>query len=86
MLPADEEPVVFEPHVRSLFRARDRDAMQWAFDLWSYSDVAVNATAILQRLEAGSMPCDGAWPAERVAVFARWVQAGKPASVTALAG
>jgi hypothetical protein len=82
MLPAAEEPVVFDPHVRSLFRARDRDAMQWAFDLWSYSGVAANATAILQRLEAGSMPCDGAWPPAQVEVFRRWVDAGTPESAS----
>ena len=33
----------------------------------------------LDRLETGSMPCDGAWPAERIAVFRRWIHAGKPA-------
>ena len=27
----------------------------------------------------GTMPCDGAWPAERVAVFRRWIDAGTPA-------
>ena len=26
----------------------------------------------------GTMPCDGAWPAERVEVFERWVEAGSP--------
>jgi ferritin-like protein len=28
---------------------------------------------------SGTMPCDGAWPAERVAVFRAWIDAGKPA-------
>jgi len=23
------------------------------------------------------MPCDGAWPPERVAVFERWIRGGK---------
>jgi hypothetical protein len=27
------------------------------------------------------MPCDGAWAPERVAVFRRWLQSGKPASL-----
>ena len=54
--------------------------MRFAFDLWAYDDVAAQADAILQRLEDGTMPCDGAWPAERVAVFRRWIEAGKPAS------
>ena len=54
--------------------------MRLAFDLWSLDDVSAHADAILERLEAGTMPCDGAWPAERVAVFRRWIDAGKPAS------
>ena len=85
-LPGAGEPVGFEEHIKPLFRERDRKSMKFVFDLWSYEDVCANADAILERLQDGSMPCDGAWPAERVAVFARWVQAGKPASVTALAG
>ena len=36
--------------------------MRFAFDLWSYEDVSANATAILEKLSAGTMPCDGAWP------------------------
>jgi hypothetical protein len=53
--------------------------MRFRFDLWSLADVSTYADAILQRLEAGTMPCDGAWPAERVAIFRRWRDAGKPA-------
>jgi hypothetical protein len=53
--------------------------MRFAFDLWSLDDVSRNADAILERLEGGSMPCDGAWPAERVDVFRRWVGSGRPA-------
>lgn len=56
--------------------------MRWAFDLWSYSDVAANAEAILQRLEVGSMPCDGPWDPANVEVFRRWVEAGTPESQT----
>jgi hypothetical protein len=25
------------------------------------------------------MPCDGAWPADRVQIVQRWIDAGKPA-------
>jgi len=53
--------------------------MKFAFDLWSYEDVTRNAEAILARLEGGSMPCDGAWPAERVDEFRRWVEGGMAA-------
>ena len=74
-----DEPIGFEPHIKPLFRERDRDSMRFRFDLWSLEDVSTHANAILHRLEAGTMPCDGAWPAERVAVFRRWIDAGKPA-------
>jgi hypothetical protein len=68
----------FEQDIKPLFRESDRKAMRFAFDLWSYDGVAGNADAILSRLEAGTMPCDGPWPAENVAVFRQWVDAGKP--------
>jgi len=77
-LPAPDDTLSFAKHVKPMFRKRDRQSMQFAFDLWSYSDVAQHAEAILERLRNGSMPCDGAWPEERVAVFARWVTSGKP--------
>ena len=76
-LPAADEPVGFEQHIKPLFRERDRKSMKFVFDLWSYEDVSHHADAILQRLEDGSMPCDGRWPSDRVAVFRRWAQAGK---------
>jgi hypothetical protein len=75
-LPGADEQVTFVDHIKGLFRARDREAMKWAFDLASYGDVASNATAILHRLTAGSMPCDGPWPSEKIAVFQRWVDSG----------
>ena len=49
------------------------------FDLWSYEDVKENSAAILEELAAGSMPCDGAWPAGQVEVFRAWLAAGMPA-------
>jgi CDGSH-type Zn-finger protein/truncated hemoglobin YjbI len=81
-LPGVDEPILFDEHIKALFRASDRDAMRWAFDLWSYNDVVANAQAILQRLEAGSMPCDGAWAPEKVEVFRRWVDEGSAESAT----
>jgi Ferritin-like len=75
----EEEPMHFEQEIKPLFREGDRNSMRFAFDLWSHDDVSTHADAILGRLEAGTMPCDGAWPAERVAVFRRWIDAGKPA-------
>jgi truncated hemoglobin YjbI len=77
-LPGPEEQVEFVKHIKPLFRKHDRQSMKFAFDLWSYADVNKHAEAILERLRDGSMPCDGAWPQERVAVFARWIGSGKP--------
>ena len=71
------EPVSFETDVKPLFRERDRSSMEFAFDLWSADDVSENADAILERLKAGTMPCDGAWPQAQVDLFARWVAGGK---------
>jgi hypothetical protein len=78
-LPTPGETVGFEQHIKPLFRTRDRKSMQFAFDLWSYADVSVHADAIVARLRSGTMPCDGAWPSERVDVFARWIAEGKRA-------
>jgi hypothetical protein len=75
-LPSADEPVSFAEHIKPLFRQDDRRSMSFAFDLWDYDDVVANDQAILERLEAGTMPCDGAWPAEKVAVFRRWVETG----------
>jgi hypothetical protein len=79
-LPGQDEPLGFDAHIKPLFRERDHKSMRFVFDLWSYDDVSGNADAILQRLSDGTMPCDGAWPAERVDVVRRWVVAGKPAT------
>ena len=78
MIPDTEEPVSFETHVMPMFRPRDRESMRAAFDLWSYDDVSKHADAILARVQAGSMPCDGAWPRAQVDLFQRWAANGKP--------
>jgi hypothetical protein len=72
------EPVSFETNLKPLFRERDRESMLRAFDLWSYDDVTQHADAILDRLQAGTMPCDGAWPKAQVDLFRRWTEGGKP--------
>jgi CDGSH-type Zn-finger protein len=77
VLPADDEPVRFEKHIKPLFRQRDRQSMKFAFDLWAYEDVSTHAAAILERLSNGTMPCDGAWPPEKVETFERWTTTGK---------
>lgn len=76
VLPADDEPVRFEKHIKPLFRQRDRQSMKFAFDLWAYEDVSTHAAAILERLDNGTMPCDGAWPPEKIKIFQRWSTSG----------
>ena len=73
-----DELVGFEAQIKPLFREGDRDAMQAHFDLWSYDDVSQHADAILDRLQAGTMPCDAAWPQAQVDLFRRWTEGGKP--------
>ncbi|HEX3707036.1 MAG TPA: CDGSH iron-sulfur domain-containing protein [Mycobacteriales bacterium] len=76
VLPHPDEPVSFEKHIKTLFRHSDRQSMTFAFDLWAYDDVKRDAHAILERVRAGTMPCDGAWPSAKVDVFERWVTTG----------
>ena len=65
--------------IQPLFRESDRDAMEFAFDLWDYNDVCTNAQDILERLSDGSMPCDEEWPEEQINQFQNWIDAGMPA-------
>jgi hypothetical protein len=64
--------------IRPLFRTEDIEAMTYAFNLARYDDVKASAEAIYGRLADGSMPCDGAWPADRVALFRQWIDEGCP--------
>jgi hypothetical protein len=73
-----QEAPSFERDIRPLFREEDVDAMDFAFDLSSYDDVREYAEDIYARIEEGTMPCDGAWPAERVRLFRSWIDAGAP--------
>ena len=76
---ASDGPISFEQDIKPLFREHDRESMKRAFDLWSHDDVAHHRDAIVGRLRDGTMPCDGAWPQEQVAVLQRWIDAGMPA-------
>ena len=66
----------FVSDIKPLFRDRDRSAMTFLFDLRAYDDVKANAHEILTATENGEMPCDGAWPAERVELFRRRIDGG----------
>lgn len=74
----DNSAPSFARDIRPLFRENDREEMIFAFDLWDYNDVSTHAHDILERLEEGSMPCDGEWPEERIALFQGWIEAGMP--------
>lgn len=71
--------VGFESDIRPLFREKDIQSMSAKFDLASYDDVRASAESILAAVSNGTMPCDGQWPAEQVALFREWVDAGYPA-------
>jgi truncated hemoglobin YjbI len=77
-LPGPDDAIGFAEHIKPLFREVDRTSMSFAFDLWSHEDVTGNAGAILSRLEAGTMPCDGAWPSANIELFQRWIDSGMP--------
>ena len=66
----------FAADIRPLFHQSDIEAMAFLFDLSDYEAVKANAESIHERLADGTMPCDAAWPAERVASFRRWVEEG----------
>jgi hypothetical protein len=68
----------FTTDIRPLFRDEDVDEMRFAFDLSQYDEVKSNAASIYERLAEGSMPCDGAWPDERIALFRQWMDEGYP--------
>jgi hypothetical protein len=72
------DQVTFEGEIRQLFRDRDIQSMSFSFDLASYDDVRTNAEGIYERLAAGTMPCDGPWPAEDVERFRTWIDNGSP--------
>jgi hypothetical protein len=72
------DEVTFAKDIRPLFRDGDVRSMSMAFDLSSYDDVRANAEPIYQQLAAGTMPCDGPWPAEDVERFRTWIDNGSP--------
>jgi hypothetical protein len=78
MAPGNSIPS-FARDIQPLFREDDRTSMDFAFDLWDYHDVQTHAQDILSRLSEGTMPCDGEWPEQQIALFRRWVEDGMPA-------
>ena len=71
-------PLSFAADIRPLFRdSPDIDSMQgYGLDLSSYEEVRARASEIYARLADGSMPCDEAWPVERLALLKQWMDEG----------
>jgi hypothetical protein len=70
--------VGFAKDIRPLFRD-DPDVAtmkDYGLDLSAYADVKAQAESILATLKEGTMPCDGAWPEDRIALFKRWIDEG----------
>ncbi|HEY0485696.1 MAG TPA: hypothetical protein VGD72_05555 [Mycobacteriales bacterium] len=68
----------FELEIKPLFSQRDQEAMLIMFDLHDADEVRDHADLILEVLEAGRMPCYGAWPEEQIDLFRRWQAADMP--------
>ncbi len=77
--PTMDQDLSFASDIKPLFReVPDRSAMLiFGIDLHDYQQVSAAADRILRRLTFGDMPCDGAWPPERVARFDAWIRNGK---------
>ena len=63
----------FSRSIKPLLREKDRNSMVGRFDLWSFEDVRVNARAILEVLQAGTMPSDGQRNPGDIDLFGRWI-------------
>jgi hypothetical protein len=68
----------FATDIRPLFRDKDVQAMSFMLDLSSYEDVRANADGVLETVEDGSMPCDGAWEPAQVELLRTWIGEGFP--------
>lgn len=64
----------FSQDIRPLFRDKDVEEMRFAFDL--SDEVKTHGQGIYDRLVDGSMPCDGAWLEDRIALFRQWIDGG----------
>ncbi|QHS53320.1 hypothetical protein [Edaphobacter sp. 12200R-103] len=72
----------FAADIRPLFREGDIECMEgMGVNLGDPAWMCVpdNAQSVYESVANGSMPPDDAWPAERVALFKAWMDAGYPA-------
>jgi hypothetical protein len=68
----------FAKDIRPLFRDSPDVATMKSFglDLSSFANVKAKALHIFAAVQKGTMPCDAAWPADRVALFKKWMDEG----------
>ncbi len=67
----------FANDIRPLIRKGDIACMKdYGFDLSILGDVRRNAAHIYQRLSDKSMPEDGPWSDEKIAIFKQWMDEG----------
>jgi hypothetical protein len=60
-----------------MFRNSDIETMQnYSLNLSSYNEAKKKIQPIHATLAEGTMPCDGAWPKDRVAALQRWMDEG----------
>lgn len=67
--------------IRPLFREGDIDCMKPAgieLDEAAWMCVPGNAEMVYGAVSTGEMPPDEPWPADRVTLFKRWMDAGCP--------
>jgi hypothetical protein len=78
LTPQPHAPLSFAAAIRPLFRDSDVACMRsFGLDLSDYAVVKAIAEEVYQRLQpGGGMPPDGPWPAEQVARFRTWIDAG----------
>jgi hypothetical protein len=71
----------FATDIRPLFRDGDVECMKpagIALDDPAWMCVAANAQMVYGAVSGGTMPPDEPWPADRVSLFKRWMDAGCP--------
>ena len=68
--------VSFDKDIKPLMTEKDRNHMEFMFDLWSYGDVKDNAGDIYDAVSNGRMPPGAPWPKDNVDLFKQWMDDG----------
>ena len=72
----------FATDIRTLFRDGDIKCMGNAgvhLDDPAWMRIPANAQSVYEQVSSGAMPPDSPWPADRVALLKKWMDAGYPA-------